>query len=86
MAKYDKMLEDLEKNPNVHSTENVLLAAYLRYKGRKQVYVHKIRKGKGIFYFDMPKEEWDTLVHEYDGSPELRFEHARVDTINLTYT
>jgi hypothetical protein len=78
--------KELELKPTIRKTENVLLAAFLRYKGIKQVYVKKIKRGKGLFYFDLPQEEWDKIVSEYDNSPELRFEHCRVDTINLTYT
>jgi hypothetical protein len=80
-----KRVEELQRTPDVHWTENVLLAAYLRYRGIKQVHVEKIRKGKGVFYFQMPQDEWDKLVQEYDNSKELKFEHARVDTVNLTF-
>ena len=82
---YRNKAEELQKLPDMHWTENVLLAAYVRYKGIKQEYIHKIKKGKGVFYFKMPQEEWDKIVNEYDNSQELRFEHSRVDTINLTF-
>ena len=85
MRPNNKMFDELINKPNTHSTENVLLAAYIRYRGIKQSYVHKIKKGKGIFFFEMPQEEWDNLVNDYDSSAELRFEHCRVDTINLTF-
>ena len=81
----DMHAEDLKRKSNVHYTENVLLASYVRYKGIKQVHIQRIKKGKGVFFFEMPQEEWNTLVDEYDRSSELKFEHCRVDTINLTF-
>jgi hypothetical protein len=82
----DAFARDLLQDPEVRATENVLLAAYLRYKGIKQIYVEKIKRGKGVFYFKMENSKWNSLVQEYDNSPELKFEHCRVDTVNLTYT
>ena len=85
MLQTNKHVNTLLNTPDVHNTENVLLATYIRYRGIKQIYVHKIKKGKGLFFFKMTQEEWDSLVNEYDNSPELKFEHCRVDTVNLTF-
>jgi len=60
----------------MQSTTDIWFTAFLDSKGIKISKYDVVRRGKGIFYFDLPDQEWRELKLEFSKSSECRYKEC----------
>ena len=55
------------------STTDIWFAAFLRVKGKEIAKYDVVRRGKGVYYFNLNDAEWREFKLEFSQSPECRY-------------